>query len=163
AERNPAGVFGVMATVAESGADLAEFAGGLSEVLRAVVMHHYGTAPEGLPESTRRLVAGVAPRIGPEDGVRMLKLLGEAEPGIRPGANPRIALETLLLRWAMMDRAADLRAVLTGAPPAGPVITPSATAGSAPATSRPITVQGSKPASREAVVPATRNGGGEPA
>jgi hypothetical protein len=80
-------------------------------------MRQYGAEPEGMPESTRALIAGVAPRIGPEDAVRMLKLLGEAEPSLRRSANPRIGLETLLLRWSMMDRAADLRAVLAGGAP----------------------------------------------
>ena len=120
AERRPGGVFAVMETVSDSGADLAEFAGGLAELLRAVVMQHYGVAPEGLPESTRRLIATIAPKLGPEDAVRMLKLLGEAESGIRRSNNPRIGLETLLLRWALMDRASDLRAILAGSPPSAP-------------------------------------------
>jgi len=106
-----------MDRVSGSGADLAEFAGGIAELLRALVMSHYGVEPEGLPESTRRLIATLAPRLAPEDAVRMLKLLGEAEAGIRRSANPRIGLETLLLRWAMMDRAADLRMMLAGAEP----------------------------------------------
>jgi DNA polymerase-3 subunit gamma/tau len=114
ADRQPGQVFAAMDRVVDSGADLAEFAGGLAELLRAVVMLQYGAEPEGLPESTRTLVAGIAPRLGPEDAVRMLKLLGDAEQGIRRNANPRIALETLLLRWAMMDRVADLRALLAG-------------------------------------------------
>jgi DNA polymerase III subunit gamma/tau len=125
ADRRPGDVFGVMARISDSGADLAEFAGGLAELLRAIVMQHYGTEPEGLTESTRRLIAAVAPRLGPEDVVRMLKLLGEAEQGIRRSANPRLALETLLLRWALMDRAVDLRALLSGAQPsAAPVVKP---------------------------------------
>ena len=117
ADRQPGAVFAVMNKVSDSGADLAEFAGGLAELLRALVMSHYGAEPEGLPESTRSLIAAIAPRLGPEDAVRMLKLLGEAEQGIRRSANPRIGLETLLLRWSMMDRAVDLRAVLAGAVP----------------------------------------------
>lgn len=120
ADRQPGQVFAIMGRVADSGADLAEFAGGLAELLRALVMHHYGAQPDGLPESTRALIAAMAPRLGPEDAVRMLKLLGEAEGGIRRSANPRLVLETLLLRWAMMDRAVDLRAVLAGGKPSAP-------------------------------------------
>ncbi len=100
----------------DAGADLAEFASGLAEVLRALVMHHYGIAAEAIPESTQAVITTAATGIGPEDAVRMLKLLGEAEPAIRRSANPRIVLETLLLRWAMMDRAVDLRAILEGLP-----------------------------------------------
>jgi DNA polymerase-3 subunit gamma/tau len=119
ADRNPGAVFGVLDELMESGADLAEFAGGLSEVLRALVMHHYGVTPSDLPESTLALIANVAPRIGPEDAVRMLKLLADAETSIRRSAHPRLVLETLLLRWAMLDRVVDLKALLAGqAPPA---------------------------------------------
>ena len=120
ADRQPGQVFAIMGRVADSGADLAEFAGGLAELLRALVMHHYGAEPDGLPESTRAVILAMAPRLGPEDAVRMLKLLGDAEGGIRRSANPRLVLETLLLRWAMMDRAVDLRAVLAGEKPSGP-------------------------------------------
>ncbi len=112
AGHRPADIFPLMDQVVDSGADLAEFAGGLAEAVRALVMHHYGAAPEGMPESTRAMVADAARGISAEDGVRMLKLLGDTETAIRRSANPRIALETLLLRWTMMDRAADLRALL---------------------------------------------------
>jgi len=122
ADRQPGAVFAVITRVSDSGADLAEFAGGLAELLRAVVMSQFGAEPEGLPESTRRLIAALAPRFAPEDAVRMLKLLGEAEQGIRRSANPRIALETLLLRWSMLDRAVDLRAVLAGGMPLPAVV-----------------------------------------
>ncbi|MGH7583004.1 MAG: DNA polymerase III subunit gamma/tau [Gemmatimonadales bacterium] len=114
ADRDPGRVFAIMDRVADSGADLAEFTGGLGELLRAVLMHHYGAEPEGLPESTRAVVTSLAPRLVPEDALRMLKLLGDAEPGIRRGSNPRIALETLLLRWTLMDRTVELRALLEG-------------------------------------------------
>ena len=149
ADRQPAQVFAVMGRVADAGADLAEFAGGLGELLRALVMHHYGAEPEGLPESTRALIAAMAPRLGPEDAVRMLKLLGDAEAAIGRSANPRIVLETLLLRWAMMDRAVDLRAILAGGAPL-PV-----------APGKPIPQVAA--VSRESQPPATSAPGGRPA
>jgi len=130
-ERRPADVFGVMDTVADAGADLVEFAGGLAELLRALVMRHYGTEPEGLPESTRAVLAAAAERLGAEDVVRMLKLLTDTEPAIRRSANPRLVLETLLLRWAMMDRMLDLKALLRGE-------TPAAWSPSGPVSPRPI-------------------------
>ena len=132
AQRTPGAVFGVMDTLVDAGSDLTEFASGLSEVLRALVMHHYGVTAEAIPESTQAIIAAAAERIGPEDAVRMLKLLGEAEPAIRRSANPRVVLETLLLRWAMMDRAADLRAILQGLPAASSLAA-SSSAATAPA------------------------------
>ncbi|MES2123936.1 MAG: DNA polymerase III subunit gamma/tau [Gemmatimonadota bacterium] len=118
ADRRPAEVFAVMDTVSDAGADLVEFSGGLADLLRALVMHHYGTEPEGLPASTRAVLANAAQRLSAEDAVRMLKLLTDTEPSLRRSANPRLVLETLLLRWAMMDRMVDLKALLRGeAPP----------------------------------------------
>ncbi len=127
ADRRPGDVFGVMDRLVDAGADLAEFAGGLGDVLRSLVMMQYGTQTEGMPDSTRNLIAHAAERLSPEDGVRMLKMLADAENGIKRSAYPRLVLETLLLRWAMMDRAADLRALIAGEPvaaPSGPAARP---------------------------------------
>ncbi|MEP6591246.1 MAG: DNA polymerase III subunit gamma/tau [Gemmatimonadota bacterium] len=136
ADRRPAEVFAVMDTVSDAGADLVEFAGGLADLLRALVMHHYGTAPEGLPSSTRAVLASAAERLSAEDAVRMLKLLTDSEPSLRRSANPRLVLETLLLRWAMMDRMLDLRALLRGEAPAAWV--PSAAPPSPPIPTAPV-------------------------
>lgn len=146
AERRAGDVFGAVDALADAGADLVEMAGGLGELLRAVLMAHY-QAPLGvLPESTQALVERARGRLAPEDVVRMLKLLGEAEQPLRRSANPRLVFETLLLRWALMDRAADLKALLEGRAPAGaeqpapytpppqPTITPSQPRTSVPET-----------------------------
>ncbi len=168
ADRQPGAVFAVLDRLVDGGADLAEFAGGLAEVLRALVMHHYGVTPEGLPESTLALIAAVAPRLAPEDAVRMLKLLAEAEQGIRRSAHPRLVLETLLLRWAMLDRVVDLRALLAGQAPVpwqgggSPAPTPapipekrSAAARAAPApTGAPSTPASAVPQTTEAILAA---------
>jgi DNA polymerase-3 subunit gamma/tau len=51
-------------------------------------------------------------RLQPGDLLRMLRLMGEDETNIRRSVNPRLAVETLLLRWSMMDRTVDLEEVL---------------------------------------------------
>lgn len=152
AGRKPGEVFGVMDALVDAGADLTEFASGLAEVLRALVMHHYGVAAEAIPESTQAVIASAAARIGPEDAVRMLKLLGEAEPAIRRSANPRVVLETLLLRWAMMDRVADLRALLQGlAAPAAPPVPPSVVPGPRPIPEKSVGGSAPRPAPERAL------------
>ncbi len=143
AERRPGDVFAIIDQLVDAGSDLAEFAGGLGGVLRALVMVQYGAEPEGLSESTRAVIAEASKRLAPEDGVRMLKLLAESETAIRRSANPRLIVETLLLRWAMMDRTADLRALL-----AGEVVEPSA-----PTTSAPIPQAARKPTASSAQAP----------
>lgn len=127
ANREPRAVFPLLDRIVDAGSDLAEFAGGLAELLRALILHHYGSRMEGLPESLTRVVTEAAEHIGPEDAVRMLKLLGESETTLRRAPNPRLVLEVLLLRWAMLDRVVDLRALLAGRPlpPLTPMASPS--------------------------------------
>jgi DNA polymerase III subunit gamma/tau len=42
----------------------------------------------------------------------MLRLLADHETGIRRSVSPRLVVETMLLRWAMMDRTVDLEEVI---------------------------------------------------
>ena len=117
ADRNPAAVFPLVDRLMDAGADLAEFAGGLGDVLRAMLMVQLGATPEGLTERMHQTIDAARARLAPEDAVRMLRLLVENEGAVRRSGNPRLAVETLLLRWAMMDRAVDLEKVLAGGEP----------------------------------------------
>jgi DNA polymerase-3 subunit gamma/tau len=112
AERRPEGVFPLVDRLVDAGADLAEFMGGAGELLRSLLMLQLGNEPEGLTEAVRRGLEQYRDRLEPGDVVRMLRLLTESEAPIRRSANPRLVAETLLLRWAMMDRTVDLREVI---------------------------------------------------
>ena len=118
--REPAGIFRLLDRLEQSGADLVEFAGGASEVLRALLMLQVGVEPEGLTEATRQVLATYQPELAPPDLLRMLKLAAETEAGLRRAANPRLAVETLLLRWTLSDRTVNLEEVLLSGPPAVP-------------------------------------------
>jgi len=111
-ERDAAAVFPLVDRLLEAGADLGEFVGGAGEVLRAVLLVGVGGQPEGLTEGTLALVRAVAPKLPPADVVRLLALLAEIEPQVRRSGNPRLVVELLLLRWAMMDRTVELAEVL---------------------------------------------------
>ena len=111
-ERDAAAVFPLVDRLLEAGADLGEFVGGAGEVLRAVLLVGVGGQPEGLTEGTLALVRAVAPKLPPADVVRLLALLAEIEPQVRRSGNPRLVVELLLLRWAMMDRTVELGEVL---------------------------------------------------
>ncbi|HYC31137.1 MAG TPA: DNA polymerase III subunit gamma/tau, partial [Gemmatimonadales bacterium] len=115
AERRPAGVFPLVERLVEGGTDLVEFMGGAGEALRALLMLQLGSEPEGLTEAVRHALHAFKDRLQPGDVLRMLKLLTETEASIRRSGNPRLVVETLLLRWAMMDRTVDLQQVLGGA------------------------------------------------
>ncbi|HET9039759.1 MAG TPA: DNA polymerase III subunit gamma/tau [Gemmatimonadales bacterium] len=133
ADQRPEGVFPLVDRLVDAGADLTEFIGGVGELLRALLMLQLGTAPEGVTEAVRQGLERYRDRLEPGDVVRMLRLLTESEPQVRRIANPRLTVETLLLRWAMMDRTVDLQEVLQGRERPG---RPAPGAGGAPAPSR---------------------------
>jgi DNA polymerase-3 subunit gamma/tau len=111
-ERRPEGVFPLVDRLDHAGADLAEFMAGVGETLRALLMLQLGTEPEGLTEGLRQALESQRGRLDAGDLLRMLRLLAENEPAMRRSANPRLIVETLLLRWAMLDRIVDLAQVL---------------------------------------------------
>jgi DNA polymerase-3 subunit gamma/tau len=111
-ERRPEGVFPLVDRLVNAGVDLAEFMGGAGEALRALLMLQLGTEPEGLTEAMRQSLASYQDQLEPGDVVRMLRLLADSETAIRRSPNPRLIVETLLLRWAMLDRIVDLAEVL---------------------------------------------------
>jgi DNA polymerase-3 subunit gamma/tau len=128
AEHRPEAVFPFVARLVEAGADLAEFVNGMGEALRALAARLLGGEPQGLTDALRQTVDRAAQQFTPGDVLRMLQLLQDAETAIRRSANARLAVETLLLRYALMDRTVELRDVLaalggvpSGAgPPGGP-------------------------------------------
>jgi DNA polymerase-3 subunit gamma/tau len=126
ADRSPAGVFPLIDRLVDAGGDLVEFMGGTGEALRALLMLQLGGAPDGLTEALRQALEQYRDRLSPGDLVRMLRLLTESEAAVRRSGNPRLVVETLLLRWAMMDRTVDLEAVLAGGGAAGPSSRPPA-------------------------------------
>jgi DNA polymerase-3 subunit gamma/tau len=141
ADQRPEGVFPLVDRLVDAGADLTEFIGGAGELLRALLMLQLGTAPEGLTEAVRQCLDRYRERLEPGDVVRMLRLLADSEALVRRSANTRLVVETLLLRWAMMDRTVDLQDVLRGGegpgrPAPGPPRTAPGTSGQTPPESR---------------------------
>jgi DNA polymerase-3 subunit gamma/tau len=121
AERKPEAVFPLIERLSESGADLVEFMNGAAEMLRALLMLQLGTEPQGLTEAMRQQLESYRSALASGDVMRMLKVLADQEQGFRRSGNPRLMVETLLLRWTMMDQVVDLERVLAslgGKPPA---------------------------------------------
>jgi DNA polymerase-3 subunit gamma/tau len=155
ADRRPEGVFPLVEKLADAGADLTEFMGGAGELLRSLLMLQLGSEPEGLTEAVRQGLELYRERLEPGDVVRMLRLLTESEAPIRRSGSPRLVVETLLLRWAMMDRMVDLQEVLReGRGPVRAGGTSGSGSGSAPAPSnRPGDSPGTR-VLRDAATPA---------
>jgi DNA polymerase-3 subunit gamma/tau len=112
AQHRPEAVFPFVARLVEAGADLAEFVNGLGEVLRALAIRLLGGEPQGITDSLRQVIERTAKGFSLGDVLRMLHLLQEAEAAIRRSANGRLAVETLLLRYALLDRTVELDEVL---------------------------------------------------
>jgi DNA polymerase-3 subunit gamma/tau len=123
AQRRPETVFPFVARLVEGGADLAEFVNGLGEVLRALAIRSLGGELQGITDALRHVIERTSQQFSGGDVLRMLHLLQEAETAIRRSANARLAVETMLLRFALLDRTVELGEVLAalrGAPGGGP-------------------------------------------
>ncbi len=117
ARKDAGAIFPVVDSLLAAGADLVEFVNGMAELLRAVLMTVTGVEPEGLTSSQREVITAAREHLSAGDLLRMLGLLTQVETAIRRSANPRLVVETLLLRWTMMDRTVDIETVLRGAGP----------------------------------------------
>ena len=80
-------------------------------------MLQLGAEPEDLTEAMRETLRRFRDQLTAGDVLRMLKLLADNETAVRRSGNPRLVVETLLLRWAMLDRIVDLEQVIGGGAP----------------------------------------------
>ncbi len=146
--RDARAVFPLVDRLAEAGADWSEFVGGAGEVLRAVLLLQLGGEPEGLTGSLREQAQQHRAELPAEDLVRLLTIQSGLELQVRQSGNPRLAVELLLLRWALADRTVELGEVLEamgrgkgeggrGNPPLSPAKGPSQMRDSAPAAALP--------------------------
>jgi DNA polymerase-3 subunit gamma/tau len=112
AERDAAAVFPLVERVVDGGADLGELVAGAGEVLRAVLLANLGGTPAGLTEAMVTLIERYRSTLPVADVVRLLAILTELEPQLRASGSARLAVEVLLLRWAIMARTVELQAVI---------------------------------------------------
>jgi len=124
AERDSKAVFPLVERLVDAGADLGEFVAGAGEIVRAVLLANLGGKPEGFTDALLALIERYRSPLPAADLVRLLSVLSELEPQLRAGGNARLAVELLLLRWAMMARTVELEEVIRGLgkpPMEGPV------------------------------------------
>ena len=111
-ERDPKAVFPLVERLVDAGADLGEFVAGAGEIVRSVLLANLGGKPEGLTEPMQELLGKYRSLLPAPDLVRLLAVLTELEPQLRSSGNARLAVELLLLRWAMMSRTVEIGQVL---------------------------------------------------
>src|SRR5256886_12553157 len=86
--------------------------GGGGDTDRAVPLARFGGEPRGPTEAMQVLIGKYRSLLPAPDVVRLLSVLTELEPQLRSSGNVRLAVELLLLRWAMMARTVELQAVI---------------------------------------------------
>jgi DNA polymerase-3 subunit gamma/tau len=112
ADRRAVDVFPLVQRLTEAGVDLGQFAVGLADMLRAqLAIGLGGEAAEVSDAALERLRAG-RDRLAAGDLLRMLSAIGEAEQRFRRSNQQPLLLETLLVRFALMDRVVELEDVL---------------------------------------------------
>ncbi len=114
AERRAAEIFPAVARLVDAGVDLAGFLGGFADVLRAQLEVVLGGTAAELSQRTRDALAERKSRFTAGDLLRMLSAVTELEPKFRRSGQQQILLETLLVRFAMMDRTVSLEELLRG-------------------------------------------------
>ena len=114
AERRAADVFPTVGRLADAGVDFAIFLGGLADLLRAQLAVALGGDAPDVSERTRIALRARSDRFTPADLLRMLGAIAEIEPHYRKSSQQQLLLETLLVRFALLDRTVELEDLLRG-------------------------------------------------
>ena len=120
ATRNAAAIFPAVARLVDAGADLGAFLGGLADIFRAALALALGDETGGLAElsdRTREELNARAGQLAAGDLLRMLSAITELEPRFRRSGQQQMLVETMLVRFALMDRTVSLEDVLRGLGP----------------------------------------------
>ena len=114
AERRAGDVFPMMQRLGESGVDFGAFLTGLADMVRAQLAVTLGSTSIELSERARSALAERKGRIAAADLLRMLAAIGELEPRFRKSGQQQLLIETLLVRFTLLDRAIEIEEVLRG-------------------------------------------------
>ena len=117
ASRNAGAIFPAVARLVDAGADLGAFLSGLADIFRAALALALGDESAGaaeLSDATREQLVARSGQLAPGDLLRMLNAITELEPRFRRSGQQQMLVETMLVRFALMDRTVSLEEVLRG-------------------------------------------------
>jgi len=114
ADRRAGDVFARVQSLADGGVDFAQVLTGLADVLRATLALALGGTPPEISDTLRLALDSRYSRFTAPDLLRMLHALLEIEPQFRKSGQPQLLLESLLIRFALLDRTVELEEVLRG-------------------------------------------------
>src|SRR5690348_2362035 len=114
AEGRAGDIFPAIARLVDAGVDLGGFLSGLTDTLRALLALTLGAPMPDLSERMRDALAVRTDRLAAGDLLRMLHIITELEPHCRRSGQQQLLLESLHVRFALMDRTVSLEDVLRG-------------------------------------------------
>ncbi|HEY2162555.1 MAG TPA: DNA polymerase III subunit gamma/tau [Gemmatimonadaceae bacterium] len=118
ADRRAADVFPAVSRLADAGIDFGGFLNGVADTLRSLLTVALGGTATEMSERGREALEARRERIAAADLLRMLQLITELEPRFKKSGQQQLLVETLLVRFALMDRAVEIEGLIRslGAP-----------------------------------------------
>jgi DNA polymerase-3 subunit gamma/tau len=113
-ERRAGDVFTFVARLADAGIDFTLFLSGFADIVRAQLAILLGGDVPELPERARAALEERRTRWAAPDLLRMLSAIGELEPRFRKSGQQQLLIETLLVRFALLDRTVEIEDLLRG-------------------------------------------------
>src|ERR1035437_4922850 len=119
AEHRAGDIFASVARLADFGVDFGLLLAGLADTLRAQLAIVLGGAVPDISDHLREALEARKARFASGDLLRMLTMLVEIEPHFRRSAQQQLLFETLLVRFALLDRTIGIEEILRGLDGAG--------------------------------------------
>ncbi len=113
-DRRAGDVFAAVGRLADFGVDFSLLLSGIADILRAQLAIVLGGTVPDLSEHVRAELDKRKSRFVSGDLLRMLTLLTDLEPHFRRSGQQQLLFETLLVRFALLDRTVNLEDVLKG-------------------------------------------------
>ncbi len=112
ADRRAADVFPAVSRLADAGIDFGGFLNGLADTLRSLLTVALGGTATEMSERGREALEARRERIAASDLLRMLQLITELEPRFKKSGQQQLLVETLLVRFALIDRAVEIEGLI---------------------------------------------------
>jgi DNA polymerase-3 subunit gamma/tau len=112
ADRRAADVFPAVSRLADAGIDFGGFLNGLGDTLRSLLSVALGGTVTEMSERGREALEARRERIAASDLLRMLQLITELEPRFKKSGQQQLLVETLLVRFALMDHAVEIEGLI---------------------------------------------------
>ncbi len=108
AERRAADVFPFVGKLVDAGVDFGQFIAGLGDILRGQLAVNLGGEASDVSDHARQALVARRGRISPADLLRMLNVMGDGELRFKRSSQQQLLIETMLVRFALMDRTANV-------------------------------------------------------